>query len=581
MPRPAVARGLIPVVFRATPQTVGLIACVAIAATWAAFWLMRAPEEERSDRGGGSASALRSARPGPVDRPASLPAGPSVFEPTPLLPAQIPELSDPTPLLTSAPFNPAGSGKLLASGVVIDQQHRPVPHARIVGRRLQAATDPASVGLNGVVELHPDALSRAVRLSVGLRLTGLDNRPEEPFAEWPSDISALENIDSTVVAEAGSDGRFALFADAAEDETYLVRVESDCCRTESPLLVTPGTTDAVVKVRCFAVLTARVEIGGRRLGPEDVRVRVVDAECVGRTAFDVGSGRSGFFQAVGLADGPAIIEVYAHGGAEPVARIETVQLAAGRRAEDVRLDPIDLDPFARSVSVRVTDAAGRPVPGASVRKTTDRLSEFGSEPSCRSRMSSAGSVGAGGGVVADRDGTARVIIRRQGEDIAVSCSGFVSERLGSVRDDRSVRLARYRTIDVQWTEPPSFEPAAAEASEASPWWDVLLTFEPSDGGAGWTTVYSNVEPRRLYCEQQGTFRCEFRVHAGAAGLPFDFVERPAWTASFDVTDQEEPQVVRIAPPAAAEIAAVMPRLVDRVRYAKEAAAHRAETTAVR
>lgn len=582
MPRPVVARGVMRLVSRANLPAAGLIACVALAATGAALWLMRGDEGGATAASPAVVSPARAAPPGPAVRPTEHGSDRPLPASTPLVPAALPDVSVAVPPLTSAPFDPALADRILASGVVVDEHDRPVPHARVIARRRLPTVDPLGVDADGADHPHPTMHGREIRLPIGLgrRSTAFEAHPEEPVAAFPLEVVAGEDLSSPFVADAGPDGRFTLYADAGEDEEFFLRASTDCCRTEAPIAVTSGAADVVVKVRCFAALTARVEIGGRRLGPEDVRVRIVDAECVGRTAFDAGSGRAGFFRAEGLAPGPATIEVYAHGGAEPVARIENVVLATGCRAEDARLDPIDLDPFARSISVRVTDSVGRPVPGASVRKTTDRAVDFGSEPSCRSRMSSAGSFGACG-VVADRDGLAAVIVRREGEELAVSCAGYVSARLESVRDDRGVRLARYRTIDVMWTEPPPFELAAAEAADAAPWWDVLLSFEPSDGGAGWTTVYSNVEPRRLYCEQQGTFRCEFRVHAGASGLPFDFVERPPWTASFDVKDVDEEQLVRLAPPTLPEISAVMPRLLDRVRSAQEAAARRAETSAVR
>lgn len=385
----------------------------------------------------------------------------------------------------------------------------------------------------------------------------------EPTAVRPAVGAADDEEDAGAAALTDADGRFEVRADLSDEGSYALRADGDCCLSSSSQPFDFGARGVVVRTDCWAALAARVELGGRRLAGRDVRVRVVDSACVGRTAYESGSGREGLFRADGLAEGTATVEVYVHGGAEPVARVEDVKLEAGRCALDPRLDPLDLDVHARRVRVRVADLAGRPVAGANVRKVTPRLDAgAASSLSCRLLVSE-GVLGASG-VRTDRDGVAEIVVRRTGDHLAVSGDGFISVRLDSVRDDAAATLRRYRVAEVGWTTPPELAAAAEHHAALQPWWDALVSFQPAGGGEGWSATFQSEDAHRFFCETAGRITVAYRVHAGVENLPYDVVETVPWQGGADVADVDEPQRIELVPPSRAEIASVLDHLAARL-----------------
>jgi hypothetical protein len=385
----------------------------------------------------------------------------------------------------------------------------------------------------------------------------------EPTAVRPVVGADDDEEDAGAAALTDADGRFEIRADLSDEDSYSLRASGDCCLSAASQPFSFGAREVVVRTDCWAALAARVELGGRRLAGRDVRVRVVDADCVGRTAYESGSGRDGLFRADGLAEGTATVEVYVHGGAEPLARVEDVKLEAGRCTLDPRLDPLDLDVHARRVRVRVADLAGRPVPGANVRKVTPRLDAGGAASAGCRLLVSEGVLGASG-VRTDRDGIAEIVVRRTGDHLAVSCDGFISVRLDSVRDDAAATLRRYRVAEVGWMSPPELAAAAEHHAAVQPWWDALVSFQPAGGGEGWSATFQSEDAHRFFCETAGRITVAFRVHAGVENLPYDVVETLPWQGGADVADVDEPQRIEFVPPSRAEIASVLVNLESRL-----------------
>jgi hypothetical protein len=595
-------------------------ACVAAALlAGIASWLLRPCDDVAHD-------AARSTRVAPS--PATAPIALTGFAPSKAAGSPVPGVEQAAPVVR-APFDEASRLPLLVAGRVIDAEGRPVAAARgsvfrltppeaptesvadqnglkVVWERGAAAADPLSLLLDGsmarlrsplgqeFVGRDPVNLDLQVRVlerrlsAVSFEMSGGRTLTSgvfavatelqfagEPWAVRPVYNASPDEEDTALFATTDEEGRFALYAEAPEGESAL-RASSLCCFSPTRVPFEAGSDDVVVRVECWAALVARPVEDGRPLADADVRVRVVEPSGRASRAQSYCSNPTGGLLADGLAPGTAAVEIFVDGGCTPVVRFDDVRLTAGERSADPRLNPVELGGLVRRVRIRVTDVHGRPVSGARVRKAP-------SQTQCETAASApvpSSFFGCGNARVltTGADGAASLHVRRGGEDVEISADGYIGARTTAYGGETVVALRRYRVADLSWTTPPAFEAAAAGFAEIAPWWDVIAAFAPHGGASGWNAVF-NGEPNPLYCESAGTLRFELRIHASIEGAPFDLFEAVPWIAEVEVRDVDDPQTFRLRPPSEADLASVMPRLVQRVASFRERAAAEEERKA--
>ena len=345
-------------------------------------------------------------------------------------------------------------------------------------------------------------------------------------------------------------GRFSMMLDAAPPDIYVGAygpLGGDRCEIRNP---TWSDEPVLIEVKTRGVLAFSVRFtGGRgddlmpppkplgsvRRAAEVWRalegrliVRVTDAQGgrVRATSLNAEFDAAGCLRlfACGLAPGPAEVEFFVDGGAEPVARVPGVEIASDAVTIPQGSTLLDLDRVVRPVRLTLIDYAGLPLAGVSLRKVTprrgspedrsgsphdDRLWLLFSSPKT------------------DVDGRVTTFVPAAGDDFAFEGEDCEPVVVRGVATNRDLVLTRRHAVALEFSTAPAFEAVLHEFAARSFRWITVLSFQPAEGPVVVTEHLGSLGAFRT--SRPGTLTIRFtcrRIFKRAASPEWEFIGEP-------------------------------------------------------